>query len=54
MEKRKSKNESIVFIHDPLLQDRSEKGLFVTISTDLRANPDNFFSFARIEIHLTS
>ena len=34
----------------PVLTDRNEKGLFVTLYADLRANPDKFFMFARMSI----
>ena len=33
-----------------ILTDRSEKGLFVTLYADLRANPDKFFLFAQMSI----
>ena len=47
--KEKKKRNRMYWIH-PILTDRSEKGLFVTLYTDLRANPDKFFMFARMSI----
>ena len=34
----------------PLLQDRSEKGLFITLYADLRSNPDKFLAFVRMSL----
>ena len=45
--KEEKKRNRMYWIH-PI--DRSEKGLFVTLYADLRANPDKFFLFARMNI----
>ena len=42
--KEEKKRNRMYWIH-PILTDRSEKGLFVTLYADLRANPYNFFLF---------
>ena len=47
--KEEKKRNRMYRIH-PILTDRSEKGLFVTLCADLRANPDKFFMFARMSI----
>ena len=47
--KEEKKRNCVCWIH-PILTNRSEKGLFVTLYADLRANPDKFFLFARMSI----
>ena len=47
--KEEKKQNCMYWIH-PILTDRSEKGLFVTLYGDLRANPDKLFLFARMSI----
>ena len=48
--KRKEKLRNRIYWIQPILTDRSEKGLFVTPYADLRANPGKFFLFARVSI----
>ena len=47
--KEEKKRNRIYWIH-PILTDRSEKGLFVTLYADLQASPNKFFLFARMSI----
>ena len=48
--KRKEKKRNRMYWIYPVLTDRSEKGLFVTLYAHLRANTDIFFLFARMSI----
>ena len=47
--KEEKKQNRMHKIH-PILTDRSEKGLFVTLYADPRANPDKIFLFTRMSI----
>ena len=47
--KEEKKRNRMYWIH-PILTDRREEGLFVTLYANLRANPDKFFMFARMSI----
>jgi len=47
--RRNEKKKRQYWVH-PILEDRSVKGLFATLYTDLRANPDKFFLFARMSL----
>ena len=49
LQKKEQEKKRNYWIH-PLLQDRSEKGLFYTLYGDLRSHPDKFFIFARMSI----
>ena len=46
---KKRKRQRKHWVH-PLLQDRSEKRLFITLYPDLRSNPDKFLAFARMSL----
>jgi hypothetical protein len=46
---RKRRKKRRFWIH-PILKDRSTKGIFYTLYSDLRQNPDKFFIFARMSI----
>ena len=50
IQKREEKKRNRMYWIHPILTDRSEKELFVTVYADLRANPDKFFMFARMSI----
>ena len=46
---KKKKNQRKHLVH-PLLRDRSEKRLFITLYADLTSNPDKFLAFARMSL----
>lgn len=46
---RKRRKNRRFWIH-PMLRDRSTKGVFYTLYSDLRNNPDKFFIFVRMSI----
>ena len=50
--RKEEKKRNRMYWVQTILTDRSEKGLFVTLYSDLRANPDrlNVFLFARMSI----
>jgi hypothetical protein len=46
---RERRKKRRFWVH-PILKDRSTKGIFYTLYSDLRQNPDKFFIFARMSI----
>ena len=45
-QRKEEKKRNRLYWIRPILTDRSEKGVFVTLYADQRANPDKFFLFA--------